>query len=101
MIGRGEVKLGTRCPFDICMTVKLGAIVGGDGLEQPWVFLNQLNHSLIGYVLVPRLQLADQQITGFALYDRYDTGLGTVSTHHRIDLAVTVSGSIFSRQRAL
>ena len=47
VIGRGEVERGAGSAFDVAVTVKLGSVVDGDGLEQMPMRADELDHSAV------------------------------------------------------
>ena len=53
--------------LDRGVVVELGAVVGGDGFEQPWVAAHEAQGALVGVLFGSRSELADEDVTGFSV----------------------------------
>ncbi len=85
VMGRGEIELQTDGVLDCGIAMELGAVVGGDGAEVLGVALGQANGAVVELLCGARLELADQDVTGFAL-DQADDAVLVAVAHDGVDL---------------
>lgn len=87
VMGGGEVELQSERALDRGIAVELGAVVGDDGAKVFGVVLGQANGAVVELMRRSRLELADQEVAGFALH-RADDAMLVAVAHHGVDLPV-------------
>src|SRR5947208_16989911 len=100
MVRGGEVDLHAGELLDLAKAVELGAVVGGDGLEEVGPTVDQLEKSLVGGRNGALCELADQNAAGSS-FDEADDAVFASCADDRIHLPVTDLSAELDRRWAL
>ena len=87
VVGSGEINRNAGDARDLVEPVELAAVVGGDGFEQVWVRLDELDEPGVERSDVASTQFADQHRAG-GPFDEAQDAVVIAGTVHRIHLPV-------------